>query len=473
MYINSLILRDLRSLKLAEIDFRTPTDSERDPAVVPNVTLLLGDNGSGKTTILRAIALAVLGPVLPESGFVPQNLVRRVGKSTRPQAHTEAEMVLHWQDLGRKRPSADSLQLKLETTIRRVRDLERVERTRMDAPQLQEMYSDRSPAFLLVGYGAARRVESSQTYDSSLRGKSRLVRYQRVASLFEEQVTLIPLVSWLPKYQRGNPGRYKQVTDLLRALLPAECRFTGRVERGEYLFAYRGTPVPFSALSDGYRAYLAWISDLLYHVCMGCPSGVKLTENRGIVLIDEIDLHLHPEWQRDVVPRLNSALPLLQFVITSHSPIVTGTLESTNIIVLQPSSNGAIARRLTERVHGLNAEQILRSSYFGLETTRAKGSVNILRTLARRAFEGDQHAAIEYVKHLHAGLTTDETTPSPTDQRTTSHLKSRARARTKVTSEVDAAENPPNTKTGIVNPPRSRSKSAAPQSKTNNSRKGK
>lgn len=255
MYINSLILRDLRSLKLAEIDFRTPTDSERDPAVVPNVTLLLGDNGSGKTTILRAIALAVLGPVLPESGFVPQNLVRRVGRNTRPHAHTEAEMVLHWQDLGHKRPSADSLQLKLETTIRRVRDLERVERTQMDAPQLQEMYSDRSPAFLLVGYGAARRVESSQTYDSSLRGKSRLVRYQRVASLFEEQVTLIPLVSWLPKYQRGNPGRYKQVTDLLRALLPAECRFTGRVERGEYLFAYRGTPVPFSALSDGYRAY--------------------------------------------------------------------------------------------------------------------------------------------------------------------------------------------------------------------------
>ncbi len=473
MYINSLILRDLRSLKLAEVDFRTPTDSERDPALVPNVTLLLGDNGSGKTTILRAIALAVLGPVLPESGFVPQHLVRRAGKTTRPQAHAEAEVVLHWQDLGDRRPSADSLQLKLKTTIRRVRDFERVERSQLDAPQLQEMYSERSPAFLLVGYGAARRVESSQTYDSSIRGKSRLVRYQRVASLFEEQVTLIPLVSWLPKYQRGNPGRYKQVTDLLRALLPEECRFTGKVERGEYLFTYRGTPVPFSALSDGYRAYLAWISDLLYHVCMGCPPGVKLTENRGVVLIDEIDLHLHPEWQLDVVPRLNSALPLLQFVITSHSPIVAGTLESTNIVVLQASSNGAIARRLTERVHGLNAEQVLRSSYFGLETTRAKGSVNMLRTLARRAFEGDRKAAIEYVKHLHAGLTTDEAMPSSTDRRATSVPKPSTRATAKVTSEVGAPEVPSTTRTDRVRSPLSRSKSTAQKSKANHSRKGK
>ena len=73
---------------------------------------------------------------------------------------------------------------------------------------------------------------------------------------------------------------------------------------GEPLFRLFGSDVPFQALSDDYRAYIGWIADLVYHLHLGTPRGTPLVSSRGIVLVDEVDLHLHPEWQRVVVPRL-------------------------------------------------------------------------------------------------------------------------------------------------------------------------
>ncbi len=255
----------------------------------------------------------------------------------------------------------------LVTEIVRIHDAEKVDASSHGQMPWRRMYDNKSPAYLVVGYGANRRVEGAKSYDSTLRGKSRLLRYERVAGLFEDGVTLTPLGAWLPGLESRNHGRYRQVLNLFNRLLPEECRFEGERQGSEYVFKFRGVPVTFPALSDGYQAYIGWIADLLYHICMGCPSGLKLVDNHGIVLVNEIDLHLHPEWQRRVIPDLSAALPNLQFVVTSHSPLVAGTLEAPNIIVMDRDSNGATSpRRIDERVHGLSArtnsaELVLRS----------------------------------------------------------------------------------------------------------------
>jgi predicted ATPase len=153
--------------------------------------------------------------------------------------------------------------------------------------------------------------------------------------------------------------------------------------------------VPFRSLSDGYRAFIAWVADLLYHVCYGCPSGKKLVESAGVVLVDEVDLHLHPKWQMQVVNTVARALPRMQFVLTSHSPLIASSLEWMNIITLQirNRTNRTQTGRLKQRIHGLDADQLLLNDFGGLKTTRASGKVSELDELQRRARHGDKAAA--------------------------------------------------------------------------------
>ncbi len=396
MYIKSLHAENLRCFRHIALDLQYPGRSS-GAAALPNVNLLVGNNGAGKTTVLKALALASISPVLESSGFVPYRLVRRADDEQPSHATMRATVMLHGQDLGTKN-RRDAREEAVAVVVERIRDSERINADRMKEAYWENLYDERSPAFLIVGYGANRRVEAARTFDEGLRRRSRQLRYERVAGLFEEQATLTPLGSWLPQLRSENPGRHRQVVNLINRLLPDECRFADKQESGESLFEMRGAPVPFAALSDGYRAYIGWVTDLLYHVWLGTPSGAKLVDSRGVVLVDEIDLHLHPEWQRVVVPRLAVALPSMQFVMTSHSPIVAGTLVS------EPDESGAsTVRQLQERIHGLSAEQILLSPYFNLLTTRAPAAEDELSAAARRARSGDTKAAVAYLKLLTEG----------------------------------------------------------------------
>jgi predicted ATPase len=406
MYVRRLTIEQLRCFEHAELALQYP-GREDGAAVLPNVNLLLGNNGAGKTTVLRAVALAILSPVIQSAGFRPYRLVRRAPGKRAKFAEARAEVELHAQDLGGKGGGKGEATVveDVATRIEVIRDDERVAGATDPTGHWESMFAERSPAFLLVGYGASRRVESASRFDESVRARSRLLRYERVAGLFEEGVTLTPLGAWLPRMRSENPGRHKQVVDLINELLPDECRFSAETERDDFLFELRGVPVPFAALSDGYRAYIGWITDLLYHVTMGAPSGAKLVENRGVVLVDEIDLHLHPEWQRTVVPRLSAALPNLQFVLTTHSPIVAGTLSSRSIFVMEVDENGAsTVVQYEENVHGRSAEQILLSPYFNLETTRAPEMEDELASLSKRARSGDKEASLEFMRRLREGL---------------------------------------------------------------------
>src|SRR5262249_30633759 len=144
----------------------------------------------------------------------------------------------------------------------------------------------------------------------------------------------------------------------------------------------------------GYRAFLGWVGDLLYHVCTTCPKGKRLVENKGIVMVDEIDLHLHPKWQMTVLPTVAKALPNLQFIVTSHSPLIAGSLEWMNIILMAPSARQSIRpKRIETAIHGLDADQVLLTDFFGLESTRAPGKKRQLKDLTLQAREGDSEAA--------------------------------------------------------------------------------
>ncbi|MBS1812760.1 MAG: AAA family ATPase [Acidobacteria bacterium] len=406
MYITSIKIENLRCFEEAELTFQYPGREAKTPLRFPNINLLLGDNGAGKTTVLKAISLASLSPLMIDSGFVPYRLVRRseIHAKEIKEAKVSADILPHAQDLTLPTLTEQTPQDVGMIVLRRG-DYESLQ-ARYDATWRDigmQMYEDNSSAVFMVGYGASRRVEDSEKLDLTARRKSRLLRYERVAGLFENHISLIPLASWLPSFRKENPGRHKQVVNLINRLLPEGASFAGEFEHGEYLFEINGTKAPFGALSDGYRAYIGWIADLLYHICMGAPKGAKLVENRGIVLVDEIDLHLHPEWQRSVIKTISETLPNLQFVFTSHSPIVAGSLQKENIFVMETTVDGAsVVKQYDEEIYGRTAEQVLLSSYFNLETTRAEPFEDELKALSLKAGKGDLQAALTFMEKLSA-----------------------------------------------------------------------
>lgn len=410
MYVETLALRNLRTFVKNELEFVHPDKAyrprhpktEAEEKLLPkprlsNVNLLLGDNGSGKSTILRAIAQAALGPAA-RLASLGDNAQIRWGEQ---EAIVDAELLLHAQD------QAAGRMLKSRTVFTREGELEPGEFTEPDKDAWKLVYSSKNDAFFVVGYGATRRVERAENVDTGARTKKSFARAQRVQSLFEDFYSLIPLSYWLPREKTNNPGRYKQVVTLLNRLLrPGNYVFTEEQnDGGDYLFSRGGMPIPFQHLSDGYRAFIGWVADLLYHVCFGAPSGKMLIDGCGIVMVDEIDLHLHPKWQMQVIGTVAKALPKMQFIFTSHSPLVAGSLEWMNIITLKAGekSNRTTAKRLRESIHGLDADQVLRTEFFGIKSTRATSKRTQLKQLRRKATLGGDKDKMAYVRALSSG----------------------------------------------------------------------
>jgi hypothetical protein len=411
MYVSSLEIENLRCFEKANVSFLYPGKADVPKKVLDNVNLLLGLNGAGKTTILKAVALAVLTPVLESSGFVPYCLVRRSkrlpGRRKKPARSPLALATITAVTVPANGPSKAKAPRNGETftvTIERRGSTERISHARGVGSPFDFFDEENSPDRFMTGYGATRRVEMAENVDPRSQ-KRRIPRYQRVAGLFEEYIALMPFGTWLASLKADKPRRYKEIVQLIDSLLPEGTRFEGRFEGLEALFVHQGVQLPFGALSDGYRAYIGLLGDLVYHLHSVCPARRKVTELPGIVLIDDVDLQLHPAWQRVVVPTLATTFPRLQFVLTSHSPIIAGTLHSTNVSLLDPEGSASTVETSTHRLHGLNADQIAISPYFGLPTTRAEDEIKTLKAMSDQARErGDTAAAIEYLNEL-AGTT--------------------------------------------------------------------
>jgi energy-coupling factor transporter ATP-binding protein EcfA2 len=340
--------------------------------------LIVGENTAGKSTLLRSIALAALGPELANQ------IERRPLSYLRHGADFGTiEVAFSWQtDGGPEDEFVIGLAIRKGETGFRVMEGAQMTlalhncATRLDL--IRRRTDDRFG--FMCAYGPFRTFSDP----SSLFPVKDKVTLDRVSSLFDAHAPIIDpdlvakLLSGEVASFRGAPQRLslplcKAMQAHLRRLLP-DCEDLDHGGAGEVVV--RGSPIGLRDLSDGYATVIALVGDMFRYSLptSGWTSDPAMIS--GIALIDEIDAHLHPSWQRHVLPDLVSVFKNLQILTTTHSPMVAGSVDGTSVLHVfrQEDKRDSAVRRHEIVLQGLEADEILTGPLFGLEDTRDVGT---------------------------------------------------------------------------------------------------
>lgn len=160
----------------------------------------------------------------------------------------------------------------------------------------------------------------------------------------------------------------------------------------------RGERITVNQLSDGEKCLMAMIGDLARRMAVANPLRKNPLEGEGVVLVDEIDLHLHPKWQRMVIPKLVEVFPNCQFLISTHSPHVITHVQPENLFLLSMTTEGLKTLRPSES-YGKTVERVL-EDLMGLETTRPTEVEDALRKIYEQIDGGDLDGARDLIGKL-------------------------------------------------------------------------
>jgi HEAT repeat protein/predicted ATPase len=355
-------------------------------------SLLVGENSVGKSTLLRCIALAALGVEFANQAE------RRPGSYLRDGADRAfVEVVFRLYTGSDTAASADEFVVGLEirkgeTSFRATanHDLNFGEyncATRLDI--LRRRSGDDFGFF--CGYGSLRTFADP----ASLMPAQDKAMIDRVASLFDAHAPvtdpdlLAKLLSGSPANIRGAPDSLKLTsTDSMRKALQDLLPYCGEWSpsaTGEV--PLRECAVPFRDLSDGYASLVAMIGHMFRHALAAAQWTGDPAAVRGVALIDEVDAHLHPAWQRRVLPDLHKVFPNLQIIATTHSPMVAGSVETASVRVLRRDGPGVKVIAGLPSIEGWRADQVLTSILFDLPTSRSQQTEELFRRYANRLAE--------------------------------------------------------------------------------------
>ncbi len=303
MFLKYLHLTNVRCFAEAEIDFDLPGADNR------KWTIIVGENGDGKTTILQSIALVMAGKDALKA------LLKDVDNWIR-DGEDEAIIAAGFETKSGKERNI-SLVLKRGDTPDDV-----IERSKETAERLNAALKHGQRSWPVIAYGSARR--QSLNPDAVDEGKRRYPqpRSHTLARIFDPTVPLLPLESWVADVEKGDAKKYtKLVGDLIEEFLP-EIKFQKITDDNRIMFETADGVVPLERLSSGHQSLNAFIGDLIYQVAFIFKDYTDPLSVRGVLLVDSIALELHPKLQRRLVDFLTRRFPNLQLIVTTQSIII-------------------------------------------------------------------------------------------------------------------------------------------------------
>lgn len=405
----------MRIDRLTVLNFRRFEKKTFD--IHPRFTLLVGDNGAGKTAILDALRVGVGAYLLgiPDSP-VPAPSIRRdcVRVETRQGGEFPTfervipckvccEGRVHGQDLLWSRQLASVRGRTNRVGARRL--VQCVDRVVQEDKQAMSFP-------LIVSYGTGRLwIEpraTRQALSAVRKPLGKASRFEAYRGCLEPTVSSELLRRWIKKMAL-IALKNKQPLQSLDAVYGAVVGCVEGMERAVYDFGIddivldfkNGERFPFDLLSDGQRSMTALAADIAWRCIQLNPhlAGQAPKETEGVVLIDELDLHLHPNWQRVIVPNLLSLFPKLQFVATTHSPFIVQSLAGQGLINLKLNEESF----LQERKEPYSIEDVAEET-MGVETPQRSKRFLEMETAAQRYYElldqcrDDQHPDVEQAK---------------------------------------------------------------------------
>lgn len=332
------------------------------------MNLLIGANASGKTTVLDAVNVILGAYLAAYKYYVPSRFVANIseGDVLRKNQKTEQNSVLISSNISQYPCRVEAELIWNEGPCKFKRVLEKKEgRTKFDGnnPMQRQVTawenamkngdeSDAKLIFPLVIYLSSARLwnenkNSDFNYDIPNRtdAYNRCLDKKRGMQLSFNYIRHLVEISAQEKNGEDYPA-YSLIMNAIRQSMEEELKPGQNIEyslryNGLALVETDGTWIPFEALSDGYRDVIKIVADIATRMCILNPYLKEETFEKtpGIVVIDELDLSLHPNWQRKIINTLTRLFPKVQFICASHSPFIIQSLQEGQLI----SMDGEVA----------------------------------------------------------------------------------------------------------------------------------
>ena len=366
MFLKSINLHNFRCFSDIEVNFNN------------RLTVIVGDNGAGKSTILEAATIAVGTFSSAMDGLTNYGIRKSdahyryfdIGSNVDVQSQFPVEITakgtvdekeIVWSRTLNSAKGRCGLASAKEMTVIAQRDQERMRN------------GDKTLKLPLISYyGTGRlwdqhRQKKNDTFEKNNRSNGYIDSLDGAAN---DKL----MMKWFQKMTLQQLQRGKEIPEFKAVRMALEQTFKSVTGYSDVSVQYNldtneidviycdndenHVRIPISQLSDGYKCTLSLIADIAYRMAILNPQYLDsvLVETEGIVLIDEVDLHLHPNWQKRILKDLMEIFPKIQFIVSTHAPEVINSVKSDSIVILK--NNRVISA--VDETYGKDANTILR-----------------------------------------------------------------------------------------------------------------
>lgn len=393
MYIRKAEIKNFKNIEHLKLDFPNPAGWH----------VIIGDNGAGKTSILRALALA-LGAYQLFPLWIPSENYVKIGATADAKVSLTLEIDPLFDEYDK---NINSEQLRsINLSIAQDMDLQDYDGN--IKPFLEDSYNSGkdvkaySKGWFSAGYGPLRRFTGGNTErDKIYKSHPKLSAH---LSLFGEDIALTQSLDWLRElnYKRLEGNRKAKTTlNNVRKfinqgnLLPEEAQIHSVSSEGIMIKDRNNNLIDITEMSDGFRSILSLTLELIRQLVFNygpdlifrtIENGEYFINAPGVVLIDEVDAHLHPSWQARIGEWFLKYFPQIQFIVTTHSPIICRAAEHGSIWRLATSGSDQRAYQ----VEGIERKRLIygnildaySTGLFGEDTSSSDETTQLLEELA-------------------------------------------------------------------------------------------